>query len=175
VRLTAVNDQSFRYQPEEVILPVPPPVSHRATVEDYQDSFDSESYVEVPRDFREPSVHYAPNIHGPMPAVHRDDRRDQPYEPSIHNFGMPPSVEEYSDISSPVSVADPHFPMGGYSGRDMMHDPVHLNPPTIQRTDSEDSRDDSQYMEDGRKHPEFRRPPSQVCKLLIWDQFLSLY
>jgi len=49
--------------------------------------------------------------------------------------------------------------MGGYSGRDMIHDPVHLNPPTIQRTSSEDSRDEPHYIEDGRKHPDFRSPP----------------
>lgn len=141
-------------------------MSRRATVEDYQDSFDNESYMEVPRDVREPSVHYAPGVHGPVPTVHRDDRRDRLYEPSIHNFGLPPSVEEYSDVSGPVSDVDPRYPMGGYSARDTMHD---LNPPTIQRTDSEDSRDHVEYVGDGRKHPEFRQS-SQVRKLLIWNR-----
>lgn len=144
-------------------------------MEDYDSAeFDSDSYVEVPQGHREPSVHQAPSIHGRIvPAVHRDNHFNGPYEPSVHNFGVHPSADEYSDVGSPISssMASPQFPMGGYSGRDMMHDPVHLNPPTILRTESEDSRDYPQYMGDGRKHPDFRQPPSQVSELLLGHQF----
>jgi hypothetical protein len=121
------------------------------------DSFDGDSYVEVPRDLREPSVHYAPSMRSAMPAVQREEYPNHSYEPSIHQFGMaPPAEDQYSDFSP---VADnPRYPMGGYSGRDMAHDPVHLNP-SIARTGSVDSHNNDHYVEDGRKHPAFARQP----------------
>lgn len=131
------------------------------------DSFDGDSYVEVPRDLREPSVHYAPSMRSAMPAVQREEYPNHSYEPSIHQFGMaPPAEDQYSDFSP---VADnPRYPMGGYSGRDMAHDPVHLNP-SIARTGSVDSHNNDHYVEDGRKHPAFARqvtlfgPSVNVC------------
>ena len=157
------------FQPQEVILPVlPPNFSRRSSMQNYTDdnSLDDESFVDVPRDIREPSIHYAPGTHGAMPAVEREEYPDRAYEPSMHHFDTPPSAQdEYSDMGeSPISDS-PQYPMGGYSGRDMVHDPVQLNPSPIVTTGSMDSRNNDHYVEDGRRHPAFSRSGSQACDL----------
>jgi hypothetical protein len=167
------------YQPEEQeeILPVlPPNFSRHPSVQNYSDtnSLDGESYVEVPRDLRPPSIHHAPSMHD-MPAIEREEYLDHPYEPSMHHVGMPPSAqEEYSDFGdigeSPMSDS-PQYPMGGYSGRDMVHDPVQLNPPPIETVESMDSRNNDHYIEDGRRHPAFRQAGSQVCSQSVCRRF----
>ena len=151
------------YQPEaqEEILPVLPPNFPRQQNYSDTNSLDGESYVEVPRDHHPPSIHRAPSIHD-MPAIERDEYPDHPYEPSMHHFSMPPP-EEYSDIGESPMSDMPQYPMGGYSGRDMVHDPVQLNPPPIETTESMDSRNTDHYVEDGRRHPAFRQAGSQVC------------
>lgn len=156
---------------EEVILPVPPPnFSRQASVQDYEDtnSLDSEmSYTEVPRDFREPSVHRTPNMHGIVPAVRREEYPNHTYEPSIHHFDIPPPAEdEYSDIGESPIPDGSHYPMGGYSGRDMVQDPVHYNPSPIATIESVDSPIDDHYVGDGRRHPAFGRNSSQPAHSL---------
>ncbi|KIM90707.1 hypothetical protein PILCRDRAFT_811165 [Piloderma croceum F 1598] len=163
-----VLTKGFRrnYEPEaqEEILPVlPPNFSRHPSVQNYSDtnSLDGESYVEVPRDHYSPSIHHAPSMHD-MPAIERDEYPDHPYEPSMHHFGVPPSAhEEYSDIGESPMSDRPQYPMGGYSGRDMVHDPVQLNPPPIETAESMDSRNNDHYVEDGRRHPAFRQAGSQ--------------
>lgn len=160
-------------QTEEVILPIPPPNFSRPSDRSDTDtsSFDSESYVDVPRTIREPSIHRAPSMHGTptmhgtMPVVQREEYDpNAAYEPSIHHFGVPPSAEdEYSDMGeSPISDS-PRYPMGGYSGRDMMHEPVDLDSSPVARSESVDLPDNDHYMGDGRRHPAFAN--SHVCTL----------
>ena len=134
--------------------------ARRATVEDY-DSLDDDSYVEVPRHNDEPPIQYNISTGSPraMPGdLGLRDSLGTRYETSVHNFNMAPSSETYSDASSPRAA---QYPMGGYSGRDMIRHPVHMNG-TMSRTDSVDSRDLDDYSEDGRKHPAFRQITSQV-------------
>lgn len=138
---------------QEVILPVLPPKSSQNFAD--TNSIDEESYVEISRDVRDPSIHYAPSVHRTMPA---EEYSNHSYEPSIYHFGVAPSAEdEYSDIDGIPVSGIPRYPMGGYSGRDMMNDPVHVDPSVIARTESMDSRDNDHYMEDGRRHPAFAR------------------
>ena len=134
--------------------------ARRATVEDY-DSLDDDSYVEVPRHTDESPIQYnistgSPRVMPESPSL-RDDLEPR-YEPSDHHhFDMAPSSETYSDASTPRAA---QYPMGGYSGRDMIRHPVHMNG-TMSRTDSVESRDLDDYS-DGRKHPAFRQITSQV-------------
>ena len=133
------------------------------------DRLDGDSYVEVPRVLREPSVYYAPSMRSAMPAVQPEEYPNHSKEQSIHQFGMaPPAEDQYSDFGESPVADNPRYPMGGYSGRDMAHDPVHLNP-SIARTGSVESRDNDHYVEDGHKHPAFARqvtlfdPSVNVC------------
>ena len=176
---------------------VPPPdFSRRATVDGFpdDDSIDDESYVQVPRDLHEPSIHHAPSMRRAMPAVHR---QDYPYDPSVHDFGT--AEEEYSDFGEgPLSdttrypvgghssrgmavdpvhhdrsnSGNPRYPMGGYSGRDMVEDP--LDPSVIARTDSMDSQDNDHYVEDGRRHPAFSRTSSHACDFAAFRSKFTL-
>jgi hypothetical protein len=148
-------------QAQEVVLPVLPPNLSRQ--EAGIRGFDEESYVEVPGDFREPSDHYTPSTHRTMPSDSRQEYPNRLYGPSVHDFGRAPSAEDdYSDMDESPVPNNPRYPMGGYSGRDMVDDPVNFDPSVIARSESMDSRDNDHYMEDGRRHPAFARTNSQV-------------
>jgi hypothetical protein len=148
-------------QAQEVVLPVLPPDFSRQEADIR--GFDEESYVEVPGDFGEPSDHYTPSTHRTMPSDRRQEYPNRLYESSTHDFGRAPSAEdEYSDMDESPVPNNPRYPMGGYSGRNMVDDPVTFDPSVIARTESMDSRDNDHYMEDGRRHPAFSRTNSQV-------------
>lgn len=147
--------------------------ARRATVEDYDSFGDDDSYVEVPRHTNEPPVQYNISTGSPRVMPGGLGLRDGPgmhHEPSVHHFQMAPSSEAYSDAGTPRAA---QYPMGGYSGRDMIRHPVHMNG-TMSRTDSIDSRDldDDDYSEDGRKHPAFRQITSQVRSHWLLSHYL---
>ncbi|KAF7966793.1 hypothetical protein HWV62_36999 [Athelia sp. TMB] len=120
-----------------MVLPVLPPGGpHRGAdheiLSDTTDTFDGESYVDIPRDINSPSEHLrAPSLHDgahpPAPVMQREGGHiPGSFEPSRHNFAPGSST---GDTSSDVSdsprphrargIEDPRY---GHRGGDRHHD-----------------------------------------------------
>ncbi|KAF7983859.1 hypothetical protein HWV62_18184 [Athelia sp. TMB] len=120
-----------------MVLPVlPPGAPHQGTdheiLSDTTDTFDGESYVDIPRDMNSPSEHLrAPSLHDgahpPAPVMQREGGHiPGSFEPSRHNFAPGSST---GDTSSDVSdsprphrargIEDPRY---GHRGGDRHHD-----------------------------------------------------